>query len=427
MYNQFYKFLSDNKLLCNSQSGFRSLHSTLTALLEATNSWSLNIDNSLLNGIIFIDLKKAFDTIDHGIILRKLECYGVDQRTLRWFSSYLSDRRQKCCVNGHLSEERFLTCGVPQGSIIGPLLFLVYINDLPSCLQNSHPRMYADATSITIPGENSHELQTTMQGELSALNLWLKVNKLSLNVAKTEFMIVGSRQKLDAVADNHCINLNIEGKIIKRADHAKSLGLYIDKNLSWSKHIEETSKKISSGIGALKRLRPFISQNIAVQIYKALIEPHFEYCSPVWHGINNKLSDKLQKFQNRAARAITQSNFDTSSSCLRNLLGWDDLSTRRDKQLSIAIFKTLNGFFPKYLEDLFVNCDSRYNLRDRDNKLALPLPKTNYGKSSFQYCGAKIWNNLPNELRNLNSLATFRRRIHSPLPDPHGNHGNQCL
>ena len=124
-----------------------------------------------------------------------------------------------------------------------------------------------------------------MQGELSALNLWLKANKLSLNVAKTEFMIVGSRQKLDAVADNHCINLNIEGKIIKSVNHAKSLGLYIDKNLSWSKHIEEISKKISSGIGAFKRIRPFISQNIAVQIYKALIEPHFEYCSPVWQLI----------------------------------------------------------------------------------------------------------------------------------------------
>ena len=139
------------------------------------------------------------------------------------------------------------------------------------------------------------------------------------------------------------------------------------------------------------------------------------------------ISHTYDKSINRAARAITQSNFDTSSSYLRNLLGWDDLSTRRDKQLSIAMFKTLNGFFPKYLEDLFVNCDSRYNLRDRDNKLVFPLPKTNYGKSSFQYCGAKICNNLPNEVRNLNSLATFRRRILSPLPDPHGNHGNQCL
>ena len=137
---------------------------------------------------------------------------------------------------------------------------------------------------------------------------------------------------------------------------------------------------------------------------------------------------KPSYFQNSKTGCFkkTGNAHDTCSSYLRNLLGWDDLSTRRDKQLSIAMFKTLNGFFPKYLEDLFVNCDSRYNLRDRDNKLALPLPKTNYGKSSFQYCGAKIWNNLPNEVRNLNSLATFRRRIHSPLPDPHGNHGNQC-
>ena len=136
--------------------------------------------------------------------------------------------------------------------------------------------------------------------------------------------------------------------------------------------MEEISKKNSSGTGALKRIRPFISQNIAVQIYKALIEPRFEYCSPVWHGINNKLSDKLQKLQNREARAINQSNFGTS---LRNLLGWDDLSTRRDKQLSIAMFKTRNGFFPKYFEDLFVNCDSRHNLRDRDNNWHFPYLK----------------------------------------------------
>ena len=171
-----------------------------------------------------------------------------------------------------------------------------------------------------------------------------------------------------------------------------------------------------------KEIRPFVSQNIAIQKYKALIEPHFEYCSPVWHEVNNKLSNKLQKLQNRAARTITQSNFDTSSSYLRNLLGWDDLSNKRDKQLSIAMFKTLSGFFPKYLEDLLVNCDSRYNLRREITNWHFPaIPKTVYRKSRFQYSGAKIWNNLPNEERNLNFLASFKRKLHSPLPDPHGN------
>ena len=139
IYDQLYEYLNENSLLSNCQSGFRSLHSTLTALIEATNDWSINIDRGNLNGVVFVDLKKAFDLIDQDIILRKLTCYGFNTHTLKWFESYLSNRYQKCNVNGHLSNP------LP----VGCLLFLIYINDLPSCLSVGSPRMFADDTNIT--------------------------------------------------------------------------------------------------------------------------------------------------------------------------------------------------------------------------------------------------------------------------------------
>ena len=409
VYNQLYHYLDDIKLLLGCQSGFRSLHSTLTALLEATDAWSVNIDNGLLNGVVFIDLTKAFDTIDHEIILRKMSYLGVDQAAIKWFSSYLSGRTQRCSVNGKLSTARTLSCGVPQGSILGPLLFLIYINDLPNSLQNAVPRMFADDTNLTLSVKTLTELKLALAPELNNLSCWLKANKLSLNVAKTELMIIGSRQRLSAQCDD--VEIRIDDQIIERVDHTKSLGLFIDAHLSWCKHVEEICKKVSSAIGALKRVRPFISKETAIQIYNALIIPHFDYCSPVWDCLSGYLSEKLQKLQNRAARVITKSPFDTSSNHLLSTLDWERLFLRRKKQKALMMFKTMNGLAPDYLQSLFSQRHSVYNLRDSEGKLTLPKPNTNYLKRSFSYSGAMLWNNLPKCLKNAVSVNNFKQII----------------
>ena len=212
VYNQLYHYLNEDKLLLSCQSRFRSLHSTLTALLEATNDWSVNIDNGLLNGVVFINLTKAFATTDHEIILRKMSILGFDQIAIRWFPSYLSGRTQRCDVNGKLSTARNLRCGVPQGSILGPLLFLIYINDLPNFLRAATPRMFTDDTNITLSAKTLTELKQALIPELSKLSCWLKANKLSLNVAKTELMIIGARQRL-SVQNKDVIR--IDNEIIK--------------------------------------------------------------------------------------------------------------------------------------------------------------------------------------------------------------------
>ena len=165
------------------------------------------------------------------------------------------------------------------------------------------PRMFADDTNLTLSAKTLTE-RLALTPELNNLSSWLKANKLSLNVAKTELMIIGSRQRLSAQCD--AVEIRIDDQIIKRVVHTKSLGLIIDAHLSWGKHVEEICK-VSSAIGALKRVQPFISRETAILIYNTLIMPHFDYCSPVWNCLSGHLSDQLQKLQNRAARVITKS------------------------------------------------------------------------------------------------------------------------
>jgi hypothetical protein len=270
--------------------------------------------------------------------------------------------------------------------------------------------MFADDTNITLTADTITALQDAVNDELSNIHLWLLANKLHLNIAKTEFMIIGSRQKLTA-HNNEKIDIKLNNEKIKQVDKAKSLGVTIDNNLSWGEHVGEISKKLASAIGALKRARPYISQESAIKIYEALILPHFDYCSTVWDGLSQTLSDKLQKLQNRAARAITRSSYDIGSSVVLDELNWDKLNVRRKKQKALLMFKVMHNRAPSYLADLFKSYQSNYQLRNIENKLSLPKPNTEYLKRSFSYSAARLWNELPVHIRNTSSIQAYRKEI----------------
>ena len=243
-------------------------------------------------------------------------------------------------MNGHLSNPASVSVGVPQGSNLGPLLFLIYINDLPNCLSVVSPKMFADDTNITVAAVSLTEVENKINLDLGNLNRWLVANRLSLSVTKTEFMVIGSHQRVRTSG-----NEEINGKSITRVHKVKSLGLSIDEHLTWKDHVDEIVKK---AIGALKRVKPFISVKTALQIYHALIRPYFDYCTSVWGECSVTLCDKLQKLQNRAARVITRSSYDVNAKDLLISLRQDNLANRRKKLKAALMFKILNDLAPDY-------------------------------------------------------------------------------
>ena len=270
--------------------------------------------------------------------------------------------------------------------------------------------MYADDTHITYARADLHSMQSSLNRDLSNIHEWLLCNKLTLNSTKTEFMLIGSRQKLSTLSE--FLELSIDNIPIKQVSTTKSLGILIDNNMAWHSHIDKLSKKIASGIGAIKRIRPFVSPEILHYIYNALVQPHFDYCSIVWGNCGKTLSERLQKLQNRCCSLLTSSSYDADTRYLLQQLGWKDLITQRQIQVALMVFKALNDLAPDHLSSMFTQrSTSGYVLRDSTNKLNVPLLKTNYLKRSFSFRGVTLWNRLPCNLRQEKSLNRFKQLL----------------
>ena len=415
IYDQLYEYLDSNKHLFIDQYGFRNLHSVVSCLLNCTNDWYVNIDRGKFTAMIFIDLKKAFDTVDHQILLNKMRNYGINGLEHQWFSSYLDNRRQFCKVNGVCSDLAEINIGVPQGSCLGPLLFLIYINDLPFALKRAKATMYADDTAISFSSDNIEEIDAVVNAELACLEKWLQGNKLSLNVVKTQAMIIGSSQKLRKI-DTPMVpipHFQVNGKDIDLVKETKYLGLMIDDNLKWESNVVCTQKKISRAIGRLKYAKHYVQEDTLRNMYLSIVQPHFSHCCSVWGCCGATKLKTLQKLQNRAARIVTGSPFDTPAAPLLQRLGWPSIDKLINRETCTMVFKSLNDLAPENLGNIFSKLSDVHArvLRNTKCNLALPKMRTAYGQKSFAFRGANAWNKLDSEMKLAPSIQSFKSKL----------------
>ena len=415
VFNQLYNFLNENSLLSKYQFGFRPKNSTLSALIQMCDAWHASMDCGDVSAVVFLDIRKAFDSISHNILLRKMEeQFGVSNVELKWFASYISNREQTCFVNGTMSTSKKIVCGVPQGSILGPLLFLLYINDLPDSLHDTTPCLYADDTQIFASAKDSEELTSNLNNDLNNINHWLISNKLQHHSSKTKYMYVASKHNLNKINDDTPVMLN--GQPTPRIHSIPCLGVTLDETLSWEEHIEAICKKVGAGIGMLKRIKPFVPAQMLQPIYSALIQPYFDYCSPLWDTCNKTLKDKLQKYQNRAARIIAGASYEIRSADVLQALEWEDLESRRIITKATLMYKILNDYSAPNLKKLLKRRNSlqtSYAIRNSQNDLDLPKPRREFLKKSFKYSGSRLWNNLSLEAKEAQSICLFKDFVRS--------------
>ena len=413
--SQLRDFLVANNILTEEQSGFRAKHSASSTLLGVSDYILNNMSNGKVTGGIFVDLKKAFDTVDHCILLSKLCKLGIKGIEHKWFSNYLTSRCQSVNINGVLSEPLTVDIGVPQGSILGPLLFILYINDLPNIIDDScKVVLYADDTALFYASNDPDHLQTVLNSKLCKVGEWLQKNKLTLNVKKANLMLIGTDKRLTNFQN---VQTFVNGEELCGVTNCKYLGIWIDKNLNWNVNTENMCNKISKRIGIIRRLRTCLDTNTLNILYKSMILPVFDYCDVVYSNCGGINLDTLEKIQTRAARAITGYPPWHSATELRDKLGWMKIRSRWLIHKCIFMYKCLNDLAPRYVCSNFKYAKDVHNVNTRSSTNHQLAINDHCSIRSFQYQGAIEWNKLPLQIRVISSLQSFKEAVLDHIKD----------
>ena len=419
VYKRLKSFLEVNDVFYESQHGFREKHSTQHAILDIVNKIQGNMDKGMYSRGIFIDLKKAFDTFNHTLLLKKLCHYGVRGIVNDWFSSYLDGRSQVTQIGDYTLEKVINPCFVPQGSVLGPLLFLLYINDIQNSSDLLDLFLFADDTTLLYSEKSLQTLEKVVHSELTKVCEWLTVNRLSLNIQKSNYVIFHPPQKkIDReIAINVYDNTTGQYLSLDLKNYVKFLGVLIDGNLKWSHHINFVALKISRIVGIIARLRHFVPTQTLLMIYRSLILPYLTYGICVWGHASKFVLNKLLILQKRVLRLIyfTPRNEHAIPLFIKSMI----------LPVTVIYFETIanlmhdisHGSAPSLLRALFLKSNEvhRYNTRSaakgnffqKDAKLEIQ-------KRSFSRFGTLVWNNIAPALRD-KPKTVYRKTIRNSM------------
>ena len=402
VYSQLVLYLNRNNILTNAQHGFRPHCSTENAINSMLKYVYDDMDKGKFIISVFLDLSKAFDTIDRSILLKKLMYYGVRSTALNWFQSYLSERQQYTVFNGELSSTRNIDVGVIQGSTLGPLLFILYMNDIVKTSKLLYYCLYADDTSLTYSHENVHELIAIFNRELDKINKWFKLNHLSLNVNKSNYILF--HRKLKVIPQN-LTPLFINNEPVLRVEYTKFLGVFIDQELKFKAHVSHVCRKISKFTPIIYKIRKCLNEKNLISIYHALVYPNLCYCISVWGSSYKNTLKPLVTTQKRILRALIGADRMSPSEIIFESLRLLPVEKINLYMTCIYVYKCLHTNIPH----CFSYRPATRTLRSTElTLLEVPLVSRTHSQQAISFTGPTIYNNLPLNIRSLENYDSFK-------------------
>ncbi|KAK3096455.1 hypothetical protein FSP39_000336 [Pinctada imbricata] len=428
VFKHLYNFINDKKLITPVQSGFTPNDSSVYQLTDLYNTFVKAIDDGKEIRAVFCDVSKAFDRVWHRGLLYKLRRMGVKGGLLGWFGSYLWGRTQRVVIDGSSSSYLEIKAGVPQGSILGPLLFVIYINDIVENI-GSHIRLFADDTSLYIIVDDPEVAAGLMDSDLHKIHEWAKQWLVTFNPQKSEELVISKK----SIPLDHP-RLSMDNVEIKRVDEHKHLGLIFNTTCTWRNHFQEITGKAWKRIHLLQTLKFKLDRRTLEIMYNSFIRPLLEYADVIWDNCYDFEVEALEKIQIEAGRVVTGATKSCSASKILNDLKWETLKTRRYKHRLINFYKMIHNLTPQYLSNLVpqrVHQVSNRTLRNNDD-FSIPYARTNLYSKSFLPQTVRDWNNLPDQLKLAPSLNSFKTLLNNDKRKPpkyyfFGNRQSQIL